>query len=81
LLDRAVILLDDVIEIAAGSHRHGTPPWILFPEQVQAEVGSGISVEIDLLGPGRAFDLDGFAKEFLRRADGAVLAKELLADG
>jgi len=39
-------------------------------------MGGGISVEIDLRGPGRAFDLDGLAKEFLRRADGSILAKK-----
>jgi len=26
LLDRAVILLDEAIEVAAGSHRHVLPP-------------------------------------------------------
>jgi len=37
-------------------------------------MGGGISVEIDLLGPGRAFDLDGLPKEFLRGADASILA-------
>src|SRR5262249_52627763 len=75
-LDRAVILLDEAIEVAAGSHRHVLPPGILLPQQAPAEVGGGISVKIDLPGPGRAFYPDGLAKEFLRRGDGSILAKK-----
>ena len=76
LLDRAVILLDDVIEVATGSYRHAAPARILFAEQAQAEVRGGIAVEIDLLGPGGSWELDRLPEKFLRRAYGAVLAKK-----
>ena len=65
LLDRAVILLDDGIEVAAGSHRHVLPARIFLPEQAQAEMGGGISVEIDLLVPERSGDFHRLSKEFL----------------
>ncbi len=50
-LDRVVILLNDVVEIATRSHRHGLPSWILLTEQPQTAMGRGVSVKVDLLRP------------------------------
>jgi len=66
-LDRAVILLHDVIEIPASPHVYGVPARILLAEQPQTAVGSGVPIEIDLLWPSGPHYLDRLAKELLRR--------------
>lgn len=66
-LDRAVILLNDIIEISACPHVYGVPAQILLAEQPQAAVRSGVSIEIDLLRPSGPCDFDRLAKELLRR--------------
>jgi hypothetical protein len=51
LLDRPMILLNHIIQVAARAYFYGAPAAILLKEQTQASVGGLISVEIDLVGP------------------------------
>src|SRR3974390_2637381 len=74
-LDRAVILLDDVIKIAARAHLDGLPARILLGEQPQPPMGCRAAIEIDLLRPPRTCRLDRLSKELLRRAYCSVFAK------
>lgn len=65
-LDRAVILLNNVIEITARTHAHGLPAGILIAGQPQTAVGSGVSIEMDLLRPSRPCYFDRLSKELLK---------------
>lgn len=49
--DRAVILLEDVVEVFSHSDRDGPRARILPAEQPQTEMGGAVAVEIDPLRP------------------------------
>jgi hypothetical protein len=76
LLDRAMILLDDVVEVAARAYLDGTPAPIFLAEQTQASMSRGVPIEIDLGRPANICSGDGRPEKFLRGLDGTVLTKQ-----
>ena len=52
-LDRSMILLDDVVEIASTSHHDSPPVGVLFSQKAQRPVTCRVAVEIYLSGPPR----------------------------
>jgi hypothetical protein len=50
-LDRAMVLLDDVVEIPATADLDGLPVEILLPQHAQRTVTCCVAVEIELSRP------------------------------
>src|ERR1035438_10280401 len=43
-LDRPMILLNDIVEVATRTHNHCSPARILLAEQLQSPMGGGVAV-------------------------------------
>jgi len=50
-LDGSMVLLDDVVKVAAVSDDDGSPPWIFLTQQPQRAVAGRIAVQVDLARP------------------------------
>src|SRR5690348_685561 len=66
--DRTMILLNDVVEVAAASHQYVFPPKVLTPKEPERCVSCGVSVECHLARPSG-------------QAAGQCLAEERLCGG
>ena len=47
-LDRTVVLLDDVVEVLAGSNFHFAPDWMLSPQAPQRAPTRHVTIDGDL---------------------------------
>ena len=75
-LDRSVILLDDIVEVLAGSNMHAPPHRMLSPKQPEGAVAGPITVEGHLLRRTVRMRGEGLPEEGLGGSDAAVLAQE-----
>ena len=74
--DRPMILLDDVVEVAALADHDRPPTRIFFTEQPYGAVTGRVPIQIDLAGPPRLRSSNGLSQESLRRRHGALAAQE-----
>jgi hypothetical protein len=70
-----VILLDDVVEVLAGSNMHAPPRGMLSPKQPEGAVARPMAIEGHLLRRTVRMRGEGFP-ERLHGSDAAVLAQE-----
>jgi hypothetical protein len=65
LLDRPMILLHDIVEIAARAYLNGAPALILLAEPSQGPMGRGVPIDVDLCRPAAIFSGDSGAEKCL----------------
>jgi len=75
-LDRSVILLDDVVEVLAGSNMHTTLSGMLSPKQPEGAMARPMTIEGHLLRRTVRMRGEGFPEERLSGSNAAVLAQE-----
>ena len=73
--DRAMVLLDDVVEIATTPHDDGLPPRVFLAQQAQRSVARGIAIEIYFARPPWQMRGHGLSKERLRGLHAAICTK------
>src|SRR3569833_204185 len=76
--DRAMVLLNNVVQIAPRAHYNALPSWIFLTQQAHCPVACGITVQIDFAWPGRGMRDDRLAEERLCRLPAAVGAKQMV---
>jgi hypothetical protein len=70
-LDRPMVLLDDVVEVLAGSHFHVAPDWMLTPQSPQRALTRHVTVKGNVARTARMRS-ECLAEERLCRGDAAV---------
>src|SRR3979411_2153616 len=70
--DRAMILLDDVVEVAATAHDDGLPPRVFLAQQPQRPVARGVAVEVHFARPSRPMRGPSPPEEGLRSAHASI---------
>src|SRR3569833_3672605 len=76
--DRAMVLLNNVVQIAPRAHYNALPSWIFLTQQAHCPVACGITVQIDFAWPGRGMRDARLAEERLCRLPAAVGAKQMV---
>jgi len=69
-------LLDDVVEVLAGSNMHAPPRRMLSPKQPEGTVARPMAIEGHLLRWTVRMRGEGLPEEHLGGSDAAVLAQE-----
>ena len=75
-LDRAMILLNNVVQIFARPNLDVAPDWMLAPQLPQRTTARNVSVEGHFAWPARRVRCKRFAEERLRRSDATVPAQQ-----
>src|SRR5277367_878348 len=75
-LDRAMVLLDDVVEIPATADLDGIPIVSLLPQHAQRTVTGCVAVEIELSRPPWVMGLSGLGKELSGRTLAAICTQQ-----
>ena len=75
-LDRAMVLLNDVVEILTGAHLHVAPLRVLPSQQPQRSMTRNMTVQPHLARPSRQIRRKRLTKERLRRSNTTVTAKQ-----
>lgn len=73
--DRAMVLLDDVVEIAATPDDDASPPCIFLAQQTQRSVARDIAIEVYFARPSWQVRGHGLSKERLRGLHAAICTK------
>lgn len=73
-----MVLLDDVVQVAARAHDDRLRPRIILAQQPQRTVARDVAVRIDLARPVRQMRGRRFAKECLRGVDAAVGTQKMV---
>jgi hypothetical protein len=67
-----MILLDDVVEVAATAHDDGLPPRVFLAQQPQRPVARGVTVEVHFARPSRPMRGHSPPEEGLRSVHASI---------